>query len=194
MDQIMTKRSSRGGRVPRDRWRLVLSFGIVLGLGSVNTLAAWTDDARLAGTSAAGSIDLLINSQLQGQDGTVTSTGVSAPSMLPGSVAAEVVTVRNGGTAALTFSATAIATGSLAPDLTWVIRQGGALSGSTCAGGTVLLNGAIGATQTAIGTATTLAAGTQQSYCVQVTLNPQLSVVARGRTAATTFTFSAAQA
>lgn len=191
MDATTTKRARRE-RTRRDRWRVLLTFGVILGMGSVSTVATWSDSVAGSAAQSTGRLDLLLNSQLTGQGGTVTGTGLSAPSMLPGSTAAELITVRNGGTVPFTFSATTSATGSLAPDLTWVVRQGGARSGTTCSGGTVLFSGAIGATS-AVGGPTTLGPGAEASWCIQATLNPQLSVVARGRTAATSFTFSAAQ-
>ena len=70
-DSTSRRRVLRGLRSRRTR--ALLSMGVVLGLGSVTTLAYWTDSATLTGGSfASGTIDLKL-------DGSTTTRRASAP-------------------------------------------------------------------------------------------------------------------
>ncbi|WP_027503677.1 SipW-dependent-type signal peptide-containing protein, partial [Rhodococcus sp. UNC363MFTsu5.1] len=65
------------------------SLGIVLGLGAIGTLAAWSDTATAtSGVFSTGSIDLQLNGQ-QGNPGAYAFATLTKTGMMPGnSVAA----------------------------------------------------------------------------------------------------------
>lgn len=76
------------------RTRAILSLGIVLGLTSVSTLAAWSDTAILSGGSIqSGKLDVLLNGSLQGPGGTLPVASFSLPHMIPGESVATTLTV-----------------------------------------------------------------------------------------------------
>lgn len=192
----MTRPDTSGPRsVVSARVRALLATGIVLGLGSVGTLATWSDDAAVGtGTISSGALDLLLNNELTGQGGTVTSTELGRGTLGPGSTAADVVTVRNGGSVPFTYSVNATATGTLAPQLRWIVRQNGTVSGTTCTGGTIVSNSvAWSATATSVAAGVALTPGQTRSYCVQVTLPTTAPSSVQGTAAAAVMTFSAGQ-
>lgn len=95
-----------GGRV-----RAALSLGIVLGLGSVGTLAAWSDTATAtSGVFKTGVIDLRL-----GPDPGTDSYSFSAfggSGLLPGSTVQAPLDVRNKGDVPFKYSMAAKATGN----------------------------------------------------------------------------------
>src|SRR5665811_496368 len=91
-----------------DRVRAVLSLGIVLGFGSVGTLAYWTDDATASGaTFSSGTIDLIV-----GADATdaYAFTTLGLTNMVPGNSKAATITVNNNGTAPFKYTVASAAT------------------------------------------------------------------------------------
>src|SRR5262245_51518747 len=90
-------------RLRSPRLRAALALGVVVALGSVGTLAAWTDQVTVTGaTFSAGTIDLKVN----GQDSNVSFTTMSLSNMVPGNSTAGVLTVSNSGSAPLRYTAT----------------------------------------------------------------------------------------
>lgn len=84
---------------------------MVLGLGATSTLASWTDDVVISGTTfTSGVLDLQVNTS----DAPVTTTlGMSG--MVPGSSSAEVLTVQNNGTTPLKYTMTGGLIGAARP-------------------------------------------------------------------------------
>lgn len=83
------------------RVRALLSLGMVVGLGAVGTLAAWSDEATATATFSAGKLDL----QLAGDaDDEVALTSVSVSNMYPGSSWAGMINVANKGTLPFEYS------------------------------------------------------------------------------------------
>jgi predicted ribosomally synthesized peptide with SipW-like signal peptide len=194
----MTKRRApRTGRRLDSVWlRAVLTLGVVLGLSSTATLAAWTDNGAVTtGTIQTGTVDLLLNDQLAGQGGTVTGTGLSSTdALLPGSTTAGTITVKNGGTRAFTFVTEGSATGVLAPVVTWTVRTGATVSAKTCTGGTVVGTSApLSGTVRTMTPSTALAPGASQTYCLQTTLNPTAASSYQGTSATATINVKATQ-
>lgn len=72
------------GGATSGRARAIMSVGIVLGLGAVGTLAAWTDNATAtSGVFSTGSIEMKLN----GDPGDPTAYGFTAltkTGMMPG--------------------------------------------------------------------------------------------------------------
>lgn len=179
--------------------RILLAAGVVGSLAVGATQAAWTDSVSVGGTDlTSGTLDLKVGG---GDSATTTTLGMSA--MVPGSSSAEVLTVRNGGTAPLRYDATAGLTGtdataySTAGSLRLSIVKDGARSGSgssaTCTGGTTLVS-AVGLTGTStevMALRGPLGAGATESLCVQVSLASDAPSSLQGRTASLSLTFGA---
>lgn len=130
------------------RIRAILSLGVALGLGTVGTFAYWTDDVVISGsTFTAGTLDLQVNNA----DAYATTT-LGMTGMAPGSSSAEVLTVKNNGSAVLKYTITGGLTGTNAADyntagangLLLTISVGGTRTASgtnfVCSGGTVIVN------------------------------------------------------
>ena len=136
-----TRRTSRhrSGRV-----RALLSLGIALGLGAVGTFAFWTDDVVISGSAfTAGTLDLKVNNS-----DAYATTSLSMSAMVPGNTSAELLTVKNAGTAALKYTLTGGLTGTdaaaynTAGALKLTILSGATITGSgnsaTCTGRSTL--------------------------------------------------------
>jgi predicted ribosomally synthesized peptide with SipW-like signal peptide len=174
---------------------------VVLGLGSVTTLAYWTDSATLTGgTFATGTIDLRLNGSDTNPASFSTAFAMSA--MSPGQSKAVVVPVQNNGTVTVTYVASGIANniaptpGTLASLLDFKVVPLGTVSGSspaqTCTG-TASFTGALSSSTSVITTARTLAPGASENVCLQATL-PTGTTTGQNNTANAVFTFTATSA
>ena len=183
--------------MPSVRVRALLSLGVALGVGSVGTLAAWTDDVTISGTTfTSGTLDLQVNNS----DAYVT-TSLTTAGMVPGTTAAEVLTVKNNGTVPAKYTLTGGLTGTYATDyntaaangLLITIRLGGAKSGTTCTGGTALvtdqaLTSATPTILTKRPTTALTAAGGNEVLCFQVKLSDTAPSSLQGKAVTATFT------
>ena len=195
-----TARTPSWGRVLRTlssaRLRAALGIGVVLGIGSVSTLAAWTDDVSITGTTfSAGVLDLEVNNL---EAYATTTLGMSA--MVPGNTSAEILTIKNGGTVPLTYTLTGGLTGTNASAyssnaaLVLTVKTGATRSGSgntaTCNGGTSIYSAALTTTTTTaiINTGRLVAVGGTEPLCFQVTFSATAPSTLQGNTATATFT------
>ncbi len=197
-----TDTTSRRGRTLRGlrsrRTRALLSLGVVLGLGSVSTLAYWTDSATLTGgTFASGTIDLKLDSV--DNNPSSFSTALAMSNMAPGQSKAVVVPVQNNGSVSFTYVAAGISNniapnaGILASLLEFRVVPLGSVTGSsptqTCTG-TPSFSGSLGTSTSVITTARTLAPAASENVCIQATL-PVGVTTGQNNTANTVFTFTA---
>jgi predicted ribosomally synthesized peptide with SipW-like signal peptide len=175
--------------------RIVLSLGLVVGVGATGTFAAWSDTATVQGTSiTAGTIDLKLN----GANDNVTGyTTMNISNMVPGNTTAGVITVKNNGTAPLKYYLDASAGGpnalfsALQAKVTGdaattgsspsVVCPGAALASSSSTFGSGLLSAA---------SPRLLAAGATENICIQATLPSNAASTLQGVTANITFTFT----
>ena len=178
-----------------DRVRALLSFGIVLGLGSVGTLAYWTDDATASGaTFTSGTIDLIVGAAV---NDAFDFSAMGVTNMVPGSTEAQTITVNNNGTAPFKYTVTSAATNTGAPNLpgalTWRMTTGTA-SGTDlsrlCTGGTVVNTGT-GINGALISTGQQVAAAATQTLCFEVTLPAGALIALAGASTVATLTFTA---
>lgn len=188
-----TKRAERDGR--RVSVRALLACGIVLGLGSTSTLAAWTTGAsKSPGTIQAGKLDLVVNTDsatINHVDTTTVDTYWQLEDLVAGEVMPLSMTVSNTGagtmpfdfqisayasndvTAALTlrfvegatFSTTWPHTNIVASDYRWLGCSGGQVMGGTLSPG-------IGASNavTLLNNKRRLAPGDSVNYCIRLAL------------------------
>lgn len=177
--------------------RALLSLGLVAGAASTGTFAFWTDEATVTGiTLSTGTLDLKLN----GQDNIAGYTNLNVSNMIPGQSSAAVLTVNNAGTTDFTYTATTTASNADGKNLrgALVVKvTGGTVSGSnptaTCTGSTLActgttLNGGL------VNTARALAAATNESLCIQVSLPSGAGNALQGASTAVTMTFNAVQA
>lgn len=192
------------------RLRALLSVGVLLGVGSVNTMAFFTDDATMTtGNFTSGTLDIRLNADTNnvGQGGTWANTSFAIANLIPGESVASSFPVRNDGTVPFKWSTMATASGTLAPQLRFTTYLGGTAANTgtqaagnragTCTGGTaqttdVTLNGtAVNViTQAAAGT---IAVGASQAVCVRVQLVSTAPNTAQGQTASASYVFNAVQ-
>ncbi|MBA2551586.1 MAG: hypothetical protein H0V13_11145 [Nocardioidaceae bacterium] len=180
------------------RVRAVLGLGVVLLVGATGTFAFWTDDVVISGTSfTAGTLDLQVNNS----DAPSTTT-LAMSAMVPGNTSAEVLTIKNNGTAALKYTLTGGLTGTeaaaynTAAALKLTVVAAGTRSGtgksSTCTGGTTIFGptALTNVTSTAIiGTRRgPLAAAGTEALCFQITFDSAAPSSLQGKTANATFT------
>lgn len=196
---MSTHRAARQRRGPLASLRLRIAFGIVvvLSLVSTGTYAYWTDSATVSGTTiTSGTIDLKVNDL----DIISLYSQLNLSSMVPGNSVAAVLTVRNSGTAGLTYVASSSATDGavkgLGASLTVKVTGDSSVTGSspsaTCAG-TALPGSGTGLGGSLLGTGRALAPGASEPICVQVTLPANAASSLQGASTDLSLTFTASQ-
>ncbi|MFC9515175.1 SipW-dependent-type signal peptide-containing protein [Nocardiaceae bacterium NPDC056970] len=176
------------------RTRAVASLGIVLGLGAIGTLAAWSDTATAtSGVFSTGSVDLRLN----GDPGNPTAYNfatLTKSNMMPGNSVAATLPVQNSGVAPFTYTmAAAAATSALAPALLVTVSTGTS-NGTACTGGTAIATDVpmvSGGSANVITTPRTLNDGGSETLCFQVKVSPSAPTTAQGQTVNASFNFTA---
>ncbi len=177
----------------RDQVRLLLAAGIVLGLGTVGTLAAWTDSSTAtSGSFSTGTIDIKIGATAGtavNNNPTAFTTSFVLTDMVPGSTVSTTLVVVNSGTAAFDYTISGSATNSGAGS----DQLGSAMSiqiyaGSSCSG--TVLNSPAKFTFSATA-ARSLSAGANETLCFKATLPSTADTALQGTTTVGTFTFAA---
>ena len=188
----------RTGRV-----RAVLCLGLLAGLGATTSLAFWTDDVTISGsTFTAGTLDL----EVDNADPFAGATVLSMTDMVPGATSAQVLTVENAGTAPLKYTLAGGLTGgsaaayNTAGALRLTVVLNGTKSGtgntSTCSGGTVL-HGPTALTSTTTTSilakrpSSALTTGQTESLCFQITFDASAPSSLQGATVNAVFTATA---
>jgi predicted ribosomally synthesized peptide with SipW-like signal peptide len=175
-------------------FRVLMSTGLLFGIGSAGTFAHWTDQVSVTGiTFTAGTIDLKVNNQ----DSVSGYTTLNISNMVPGNSVAGVLVVKNSGTAPLKYTATSSATngdsknlrGGLTVKVTGDSSASGSSPSATCNGSTLsgtgsALNGGL------VTTGRLLSANASENLCVQVTLPASASSSLQGATTDVTLTFT----
>ncbi|NKS28039.1 hypothetical protein GS505_21820 [Rhodococcus hoagii] len=181
------RRALGGGRV-----RAALSLGIVLGLGTVGTMAAWSDTATAtSGAFTLATIDLQLNNA-PGSPTAYAFTSLNKSNMMPGDTVQATLPVQNKGSAAFTYTMAASAAGesALAPLMKVTVLE------STC---TTALAGPLGLSTTTptplITTGRSLEPTTgSETLCLRVSLDPAVTVAMQNKTLNVSFAFSATTA
>ncbi|WP_232680708.1 hypothetical protein [Nocardioides sp. R-C-SC26] len=185
----------------RTRLHAALGLGVLVLIAVSTTWAHWTDAAAVSGTTlTAGTLDL----KADNADAVTTAT-LSMSAMVPGSSSAQVITLKNGGTAALTWTASGglggtdaaafAASGAVRIRLVAGGTRSGSGSAATCTGGAVVLT----STPLTASTTTTLvgvrqgpiAASATQALCVELTLDGAAPSTLQGRTTTVSLTVAA---
>lgn len=191
------KRLSKSGKV-----RAVLALGTVVGLGTVATLAAWSDTGSATGSFSTGTLVL----QLNGVHGGPTAiTALSMSNATPGTTIYALLPVNNAGSIPFTYGWTTTSTNGtdatpLNANLNWSAVTLG--TNASCTSTTYAAAAAIPASYlsptTTLSAAPavsgrTLAAGATENLCFQVTLPAAAPAGVQGRTTVATLAFTANQ-
>lgn len=183
-------RSSRA-----DKIRATLALGVVLGLGSVGTMAAWSDQATAtSGMFSAASLDIKVD-----EVDAYSFVGLSMSGMVPGSSKQGTLPIKNAGSVPFGYTMRAIVEGddTFGEHLKVSTYPGAACSGDPLADAVPLRS-----TQSPISMISesrTLAAGGEETLCFTVGLDaslwdePNWSVAEQveGQTIDVTFEFTA---
>lgn len=172
--------------------RAGLTVGIVLGAGAVGTMAAWSDSATAtSGTFSAGEVEV-VDLKINGDAPVHQFVAMNRSSVLRGQSAAGSLNVQNTGTADLTWSMSAQATGTqdLINVLTVGLYSGAGNDGSICTGPQIGSTLAMSSSPT-LATGRNLTSGDSEEVCVQVTVRPDAGIAARFKIVHPTFHFVA---
>lgn len=195
-----------GRALGSSRTRALLAVGAVLGLGTVSTLAYWTDTATVASTTfTSGSMNLRVDN-VEGNPSPYAWNTFNATDLAPGESVAGLFAVQNIGTVGFTYTATGTASGALAPHLRFSVWTGssavsntgttangnrtGSCTGGTAQGSNLTLSGT---SQSVASIAQTVAANGSQNFCVVVTLNSGYSAGSTSSSGSAQFVVNAKQ-
>jgi predicted ribosomally synthesized peptide with SipW-like signal peptide len=161
---------------------------MVLGLGAVGTMAAWSDNATATtGMFSTSSVQLKVDNQRPAHQ----FTALKRNSMMPGESVAGSLKVQNTGSVSFNWGVTAAATG--APTLIGKLKVSlyatAANNGSTCTG--TLISGPQ-AFSGSLASNRALAANASEEVCVKVTIDSTAGLTERFKIADLGFNFTAA--
>ncbi|MFA3896603.1 SipW-dependent-type signal peptide-containing protein [Rhodococcus qingshengii] len=159
------------------RFRALLALGMVLGVGGVTTLAAWTSSATAtSGNITTGSINLQLNSTAQPTlTKSLNFSELGKSGMIPGDSNTALIKVNNLGTAAtvpLKYTITSTSDGALTTSLRMTVSSNGTVANKCTDGTNVVSSLALTLTANqAIGSPDRpLAVGATENLCVSVQL------------------------
>ncbi|NMM91767.1 hypothetical protein B2J88_47070 [Rhodococcus sp. SRB_17] len=171
------------------RTRAVLSLGMVLGLGAVGTMAAWSDSATATtGMFSTSSVQL----QVDNQRPTHQFIALKRNSMQPGQSVAGPVKVQNTGAVNFKWAVAANGSGSstLVGKLTVSLHETAANNGSTCSGTMIGTAKSVSTSPTLV-TGRTLTAGATDNVCIQVKVDSTAGKTEQFKIADLGFNFTA---
>lgn len=180
---------NRLGETGWTRTRAVLSLGMVLGLGAVGTMAAWSDSA----TATTGMFSTAaIQMKIDGQRPTASFTQLTESSMMRGQSTAGELSVENTGTIDFQWAVSASSTGSTAllDKLKVSLHETAANDGSTC-GGPIIGQQHVLSSNPNLASGRDLTAGTSVPVCIQVTVDANAGKDVRFKIADIGFNFTA---
>lgn len=175
--------------------KAILSLGVLVGLGSVSTLAAWTGTATATSPISAGTISLAVGGSAAGATTASYTVPITPTTWYPGTTGAATVVVKNTSSVSAPYSIKGSVTESggatLGLSMVVSVKTGATLSGSTCQGGTEVVAKPAGSAFPADATRPALAAGASESLCVQYTLPINAANALQGASTSLILTFTA---
>lgn len=177
----------------RDRVRVLLAAGSVLGLGTVGTLAAWTDESTVSsGTFTAGRLDLKVgttSANVVDANPSAFTTNLVLTNVGPGATDSAELVISNAGTVPFTYTIAGTATNNG----TGANQLGSALQlqiypSSSCSGEVLNSPARLTFDQTA---GRSLAAGSTTTLCFRATLPTTADNALQGSSTVGTFTVTA---
>jgi len=165
-----------------------MSIGIVLGLGAVGTLAAWSDTATAtSGVFTTGRLDLEVGDPAVDNDPAAFRTALTNTAIIPGNVVSGPLLVSNSGTVPLSYTLSVVASNTGIGTL----LNSSVFAAPTC-GGTALstVNG-LGTTKSFTSFPRVIAVGATDQLCISVTMPSGTAVPALGATGTVVYTLHA---
>lgn len=180
------------------RIKAILSLGILIGFGTVSTLASWTGQATATSNVSTATVALGVGATATTATSASYQMPVSGNNLFPGSTLASVVTVKNTGSISAPYvfggRITESGNAALGAALNIVVKTGATVSGTgssvTCSGGTTLLSKNAGSQFGSASAARPLAAGSSETLCVQYSLPVTAANTLQGATTAITLDFT----
>lgn len=181
------------------RARAVMSIGIVLGLGAVGTLAAWSDSATAtSGTFTTGKIDIKVGNPAVDNNPPAFATTLTSAALFPGDTVAAGLLVTNAtGSVANTYTISVLASNaSLGNLLNSSVYSGAPVSGA-CTGTPVSTVAGLGTSKNFLQTAPAgnltrpLAIGATDQLCISVTMPSTATPPTPAATGTVTYTLLA---
>ena len=167
---------------------------MVVGLGAVGTLAAWTDESTATATFSAGTLDLKLGTLPEGPfTDTVAVSTLDMPAMYPGVSKAGMVTASNSGTVPLAYTLAGTATGTLGAALKVSVYAGGTSTNDATSGtcsGALLGTADLPLAGTLISSARSLPAAGTENLCLLVKMPATAANALQGTSSTATFTFT----
>ncbi|QEP08382.1 SipW-dependent-type signal peptide-containing protein [Glutamicibacter sp. ZJUTW] len=178
--------------------KAILSMGILVGLGAVSTLAAWTGTATATSSITAAKVSLGVGATASGATSASYTVPLSSVNWYPGVSAAALVVVKNTSSVPLPYSIKGSITESgvveLGKAMAVVVKIGSTVSGTapnaTCSGGTTLITKAAGSAFGADVVRPVLAADASETFCVQYSLPTTAANNLQGATTKLDLTFT----
>lgn len=159
--------------------KALLSLGLLVGFGTVSTLAAWTGTATATTSITAATVSLGVGANATSATTSTYTVPITGTDWYPGASAAVLVTVKNSSSVAVSYSMQGAITESsqyeLGKAMQVSVRSGASITGTapaaTCTGGTPVISKASGAAFDApAARPAQLAPNGSETYCVQYSL------------------------
>jgi len=154
------------------RARAIMSIGIVLGLGAVGTLAAWSDTATAtSGTFTTGRLDIKVGDPAVDNNPTAFSTTLANPAIFPGDTVAAGLLVSNAtGSVANTYTVSVVASNAALGNRLNSSVHTGLPSGSACSGAAISTVTGLETSKTFPALNRPLAVNGSDQLCISVTM------------------------
>jgi hypothetical protein len=177
--------------------KALLSMGILVGFGTVSTLAAWTGTATATSTISAATVSLGVGKTAS--DASTYTVPLDSTDWYPGMSQVAMVTVKNTGSLAVPYtiagSVTESGGGSLGDALSVRVVPDGVADGSahaaTCRGTEVLTKPALDSFPPAVDRPSLAAPGGSETLCVQYSLPTNADNALQGKSTSVKLTFTA---
>lgn len=153
------------------RARAFMSIGIVLGLGAVGTLAAWSDTATAtSGTFTTGRLDIKVGDPAVDNNPIAFSTTLANPAIFPGDTVAAGLLVSNAtGSVANTYTISVLASNTALGNVLNSSVHSGLPSGGACTGAAVSTVSGLGTSKQFPALNRSLPVNGSDQLCISVT-------------------------
>ncbi|GAA2956044.1 hypothetical protein ACFO7V_11965 [Glutamicibacter bergerei] len=179
--------------------KALLAMGILVGFGSVSTLASWTDSATATANLGAATVSLATGRSAAEATTAEYLVPVSPTNWYPGTSQAAMVAVKNTSTISVPYKiegeVVETAPGTLGNALKVVVKTGSTVSGAapnaTCSGGAAIFTKASGSPFPAGVSRTNLSQGAAEALCVEYSLPLNAANSLQGNTTSVKLKFTA---
>jgi predicted ribosomally synthesized peptide with SipW-like signal peptide len=170
------------------RARAIMSIGIVLGLGAVGTLAAWSDTATAtSGVFTTGRIDIKVGNPAVDNNPAPFSTALTNTAIIPGNVVSAPLLVSNSGTVPFNYTLSVLASNTGIGAL----LNSSVFAAVTCGGTALSTVTGLDTSKSFTSFPRSIAVGATDQLCISVTMPSGTAVPALGATGTVIYTLQA---